>query len=76
MPYIKVLVRKKRALKGKYMTSTCACGKEFTKYYHPYSLGRSLERFCSPKCTPKYSWYGKHGWLFNRSDLKTYTSKI
>ena len=45
----------------------CFCGKEVKRK----KKHETENKFCSRKCFAKYSWYGKHGWLYNRKDFKT-----
>lgn len=50
----------------------CACGKLFKPRKHFYE---AIEKFCSIKCQTKYSWYGRHAWLYNKQDLKQKRAK-
>lgn len=45
----------------------CACGRTFTPKQYCYE---AIEKFCSTKCQSRYSWYGRHAWLYNKEDLK------
>ncbi len=56
--------------KAKIITFRCACGKKVKRIEYPSKIAAVNERFCSIKCRSLYCIYSRHGWIFNREDMR------